>query len=60
MKLPELVSETQRHMNAIEDLVKANMPQKGDKPEYCQKLCVLQDLSNLRSSVAGIKAEDLH
>jgi hypothetical protein len=36
------------------------MPQKGNKPESCQKLCVLAELRQLEQAVNGTEERDFY
>ncbi len=44
-------------VHELEDLIKP-MPQKGDTPFECQKLCVLEALKKFEHTINGIEDED--
>ena len=45
-------------LDQLEDLIKASVPQKGDKSEDCQHITLLQALQGLSSTVNGTTPED--
>ena len=46
-------------IDLLRSLLEKNVPQKGDKSEDCQKLCIQNALSELEATVTGLEKEDL-
>jgi len=43
----------------LEKLI-AEMPQKGDKPQDCQKMCLLSELGGFERAVNGVEEIDFY
>ena len=54
----KLRAELRNHIEAMENLIDA-MPDKGDKCESSQKVCLMLDLMSLSASVNGITVRDM-
>lgn len=57
--LLDLTSKIGNLIYQIQDLIEDNLESKGLKEEDCQKLYVLNRLSELENSISGIEQEDL-
>jgi predicted Zn-ribbon and HTH transcriptional regulator len=49
---------TESHIEQLQTLIE-RLPQKGDKQEDCQRVCLQQRLNELESAINGTEAEDL-
>jgi hypothetical protein len=59
MKLKTLQAKIEKHLEAIRTLVQDNMQSKGDKETECQRLCVLNRVSDVEHASNGIVESDL-
>ena len=59
MKAETLQRKVTDLLDRVEFLVETNMESKGDKECDCQKLCVLNALSELYQNVNGIEQADM-
>jgi hypothetical protein len=59
MELPDLIHSLENRIEEIQTLITENMPSKGDKEEDCQRLCLLNRLSDFEHTVNGTTMKDL-
>ena len=59
MNTVELIGALEEKANDIRFIIESIMPSKGDKEEYCQRLCLLNRLSDFEYAINGITSNDL-
>lgn len=59
METEELMQILDDKTEEIRDIIEANMPSNGDIEEDCQRLCLLNRLSDFEQYVSGIVDDDL-
>lgn len=59
IKLATLVSESERIIAELEDVIAKNLPQRGDSSESCQNVNISNILNELESAINGIEINDL-
>lgn len=59
IKLAALVSESERIIAELEDVIAKNLPQRGDSSESCQNVNISNILNELESAINSIEINDL-
>ena len=58
MNIKQFKKRAEKKLGELEKLIQ-QMPQKGDKSEHCQRLCIQQTINQVYYAINGTKQEDL-